>query len=385
MTIRLAVPTIEEDDIQAVVDVLRSGFLVQGPKIKAFEDEFAKYVGTEHCVAVTNCTCALYMMLLELGIGAGDKVAVCTYSWPATANAIRMVGADPVFVEIEGETFNMDPDALEATLKKHRASAGESGARIKAVMPVHTFGGSADIERIVKVAGDIPVIEDAACALGTAQNGKRAGTFGVAGCFSLHPRKAITTGEGGMVTTNDASIARKIRMLRSHGQDPDAAKPDFVGFGHNLRMTDFQGAMGLSQMKKLERIILARVTVAKRYDALLEGAAGNGIRPPRSLPNTRHVYQSYVTLLPKDLIGKRDLVVLAMKRRDIETTLGTYHMPLIRSFREWGKFAPGDFPVTDDVAARALSLPIYEHLTADLQATVISALKESVAEVLAAS
>ena len=147
MTIRLAVPTIEEDDIQAVVDVLRSGFLVQGPKIKAFEDEFAKYVGTEHCVAVTNCTCALYMMLLELGIGAGDKVAVCTYSWPATANAIRMVGADPVFVEIEGETFNMDPDALEATLKKHRASAGESGARIKAVMPVHTFGGSADIER----------------------------------------------------------------------------------------------------------------------------------------------------------------------------------------------------------------------------------------------
>lgn len=373
--IRLAVPTIEEDDIQAVVDVLRSGFLVQGANIKKFEDEFAKYVGTKHAAAVTNCTCALYMMLLALEIGTGDKVAVCTYSWPATANAIRMVGADPVFVEIEGETFNMDPAALEAVLKK------TSG--IKAIMPVHTFGGSADIERIVQIAGKIPVIEDAACALGTEQNGKRAGTFGVAGCFSLHPRKAITTGEGGMVTTNDPKIDRAMRMLRSHGQDPDAAKPEFVTFGHNLRMTDFQGAMGLSQMKKLERIIAARAAVAKRYDALLEGQYRDlGVRPPRALANSRHVYQSYVTLLPKEFIGKRDAVVAAMKKREIETTLGTYHMPLIRSYREWGNFKPGDFPVTDDIAARALSLPIYEHLTGDLQAIVISALKECMTEVL---
>ncbi len=375
--IRLAVPTIDEDDIKAVTDVLRTGFLVQGVNIKAFEDEFAKYVGTKHSAAVTNCTCALYMMLLALEIGPGDKVAVCTYSWPATANAIKMVGADPVFVEIEGETFNMDPAALEAVLKKD--------ARIKAVMPVHTFGGSADIERIVAIAessGKIPVIEDAACALGTEQNGKRAGTFGVAGCFSLHPRKAITTGEGGMVTTNDPKLDRAMRMLRSHGQDPDSAKPDFVTFGHNLRMTDFQGAMGLSQMKKLERIIGARAAVAKRYDALLEKT---NIRAPRSLPGSRHVYQSYVTLLPKDFIGKRDLVVAAMKRREVETTLGTYHMPLIRSYREWGNFKPGDFPVTDDVAARALSLPIYEGLTAAQQTTVIDTLKECMTEVLASS
>ena len=370
MSIRLAVPTIDEDDIKAVSDVLRTGFLVQGANIKAFEDEFAKYVGTAHSAAVTNCTCALYLVLLALEIGAGDKVAVCTYSWPATANAIKMVGADPVFVEIEGETFNMDPAALEAALK--------NDPKIKAVMPVHTFGGSADIESIVRIAGKIPVIEDAACALGTEQNGKRAGTFGVAGCFSLHPRKAITTGEGGMVTTNDKKIDRAMRMLRSHGQDPDAAKPDFVTFGHNLRMTDFQGALGLSQMKKLERIIKARAEVAKRYDALLEGSA---VRPPRALPNSRHVYQSYVTLLPKEFIGKRDAVVLAMKKREIETTLGTYHMPLIRSYREWGNFKPGDFPVTDDIAARALSLPIYEGLTADQQSQVITALKECVAEV----
>lgn len=370
--IRLAVPTIEEDDIQAVVDVLRTGFLVQGPNVKAFEEAYAKYVGTEHAVAVTNCTCALYLGLLALEVGPGDKVAVCTYSWPATANAIRMVGADPVFVEIESATFNMDPAALEATLAKTPG--------IKAVMPVDTFGGSADIARICAIssAAGVPVIEDAACALGTEQNGKRAGSAGVMGCFSLHPRKAITTGEGGMVTTNDPKLARAVRMLRNHGQDPDAGRPDFVTFGHNLRMTDFQGAMGLTQMKKLERIIGARLAVARNYDRLLEGT---GIRRPLALPDSRHVYQSYVVLLPTELRGRRDEVVQAMKRREIETTLGTYHMPLIRYYRGWGNFKAGDFPITDDVAERALSLPIYETLSEENQRTVIRSLIESIGEV----
>ena len=367
--IRLAVPTIEEDDIQAVVDVLRSGFLVQGPNVKAFEEAYAKYVGSEHAVAVTNCTCALYLGLLALDVGPGDKVAVCTYSWPATANAIRMVGAEPVFVEIEGDTFNMAPAALEATLAKTPG--------IKAVMPVHTFGGSADIVKLCAIAdaAKIPVIEDAACALGTEQNGKRAGSFGVMGCFSLHPRKAITTGEGGMVTTNDAALARKVRMLRNHGQEPDAPRPDFVTFGHNLRMTDFQGAMGLSQMKKLERIIAARVRCAGVYDRLLEGT---GVRRPLALTGSRHVYQSYVTLLPAALRGMRDEVIKAMKLREIETTLGTYHMPLIRYYRSYGNYHPGDFPVTDDIAERALSLPIYETLSEADQRTVIRTLIESI-------
>ena len=374
--IRLAVPTIEDDDIQAVVEVLRSGFLVAGPKVKAFEEAYAAYVGVKHCVAVTNCTCALYLSLLALGIGAGDKVAVCTYSWPATANAIRMVGADPVFVEIEANTFNMDPTALEATLAKTPG--------VKAVMPVHTFGGAANIVRIVDIAtaAKLPVIEDAACALGTEQNGRRAGAFGTLGCFSLHPRKAITTGEGGMVTTNDAELARSIRMLRNHGQDPDAGRPDFVTFGHNLRMTDFQAAMGLTQLAKLERIVEARVAGAMRYGRLLEGT---NVRPPVALPGTRHVYQSYVVLLPPELHGKRDEVIEAMRRREIETTLGTYHMPLIRYYRSWGNFSPGDFPTTDDVAARALTLPLYESLTEAMQRRVVEALVESIAEVGSAS
>ena len=179
------------------------------------------------------------------------------------------------------------------------------------------------------------------------------------------------------MTTNDAALARTVRMLRNHGQDPDAPRPDFVTFGHNLRLTEFQGAMGLSQMKKLERIIAARLAVAKIYDGLLEGT---GIRPPRSLGSSRHVYQSYVVLLPKELIGKRDDVVVAMKRREIETTIGTYHQPLIRYYREWGKFTPGQFPVTDEIAARALSLPIYETLSEADQQLVVKSLVECVAE-----
>ena len=169
-------------------------------------------------------------------------------------------------------------------------------------------------------------------------------------------------------------------MLRNHGQEPDAPRPDFVTFGHNLRMTDFQGAMGLTQMKKLERIIGARLAVARGYDRLLEGT---GIRAPIALPSSRHVYQSYVVLLPADLRGKRDEVIAAMKRREIETTLGTYHMPLIRYYRSWGAFKPGDFPVTDDVAERALSLPIYEKLSEDDQRTVVRSLLESTAEIRA--
>jgi len=372
--IRLTVPSIDDEDVQAVSEVLRSGFLVSGPKVRAFEEAYAEYLGVPHCVSVPNCTCALHLSLLALGVGAGDEVAVCTYSWPATANAVRVLGANPVFVDIEGETFNMDPGVLEATLAKH--------PKIKAILPVHTFGGSADITRIVAIGerAGIPVVEDAACALGTEQNGKKAGTFGTFGCFSLHPRKAITTGEGGVVSTHDAKLAREIRMLRNHGQDPDATRPDFVTFGFNLRLTEMQGALGLTQLKKLERIIAARTAGARVYDRMLEGTE---VRAPRALPNSRHVYQSYVVLLPKDVAGRRDLVIAAMRKREIETTLGTYHQPLIRYYAEWGKFRPGDFPVTDDVAARAMTLPLYEGLSEDAQKTVIGALHESLAEVRA--
>lgn len=368
--IRLIVPTIDESDIAAVAEVLRTGFLVQGPRVAEFEKRFAAYVGVDHAVAVPNCTSALFLALEAIGVGAGDRVAVCTYSWPATANVIRLVGAEPVFVDIDPDTFNMDVAQLDAVLGRET---------VKAVMPVHTFGGAADMNAIMQLADQrgIPVIEDAACALGTAQRNRRAGSFGRMGCFSLHPRKAITTGEGGMITTRDPGLANHLRALRNHGQDPTAPRPDFIMPGHNMRMTEFQGAMGLTQMNKLERIVDGRIRLARHYDELL---LGTDVRPPRALRDSTHVFQSYVVLLPTRIAGKRDAVIARMKDKGIETTLGTYHMPLTRYFRDRGQFKLGMFPVTDDVADRALTIPLYEGLRPDDQKFVVTSLLQAIGE-----
>ncbi len=362
--IRLTIPTIEEDDLEAVREALASGYLVQGPRVAAFEEAVATYVGTKHAVAVSNCTAALLLALMALEIGPGDYVAVTTYSWPATANVIALCGAEPVFVEIEAGTFNMDAAALAEALKC---------TQFKAILPVHTFGGMADMPRILEVASrhGVPVIEDAACALGAELNGRRAGTWGVMGCFSFHPRKAITTGEGGVVTTDDAALARKLRILRNHGQDPDAPAPDFVAPGHNMRLTEFQAALGGTQMQKVERIIASRRAQASRYDELLRGSA---LVTPQALAGSRHVYQSYVALLAPEVASSRSEIISALKAQGIETTIGTYHLPLTTYFRSHGGFKPGDFPVTDDVAARAISLPLFESLTEAQQGNVVEAL-----------
>jgi perosamine synthetase len=359
--IRITVPSIDEDDIAAVAAVLRSGFLVQGPKVAEFENLFASYVGSKFAVATTNCTEALFLSLLALKVGplaaAGgsskDKVAVCTYSWPATANAAILVGAEPVFVEVDPNTFNMDPAALDAVL------SGPSGKEIKAVIPVHTFGGPADMLGLAAVCKKhgVPMVEDDACALGTEVGGKRAGSFGATGCFSLHPRKAITTGEGGMITTDDENIANHMRVMRNHGMAVNSPKIEFVEAGHNLRMTEFQAALGISQFGKLERIIGARRAGASHYDSLF---AGSSVQAPQVMAGGKHVYQSYVVLLPKGT--NRDQVITTMRERGVETTLGTYHMPLIKLYRERYGFKPGMFPVTDDLSARTLTLPLYEGL-----------------------
>jgi len=362
--IRLAVPSIDEADLAAVRRVLESGYLVQGPHVAEFERRVAAEVGTAHAVAVANGTAALHLALLALGVGAGDRVAVATYSWPATANVIALCGAEPVFVEVEPCTGNMDPARLAEALAR---------GPVKAVLPVHAFGGAADMPRIVEVArsAGAAVVEDAACALGTEVGGRRAGAWGELGCFSFHPRKAITTGEGGMVTTDDAALARTLRMLRNHGQDPDAGAPDFVVPGYNLRMTEFQAALGSAQMAKLDRLVESRRAQAARYDRLL---AGSPVTPPGSLPGSRHVYQSYAALLPAAAAPRRAAIIAGLKEQGIETTLGTYHMPLITYFRTRYGFAPGDFPVTDDVAARAISLPLYEALAPADQERVVDAL-----------
>lgn len=363
--IRLAVPSIDESDLAAVAEVLASGYLVQGRHVAEFEAAVARSVGSEHAVAVTNCTAALHLALLALEVGPGSRVALPTYSWPATANVVELVGAEPVFVDLDRATYNLDPNALEGVLR--------SGQRLDAILPVHAFGGMADMRAITSLADEygVPVVEDAACALGSELAGRPAGSWGTLGCFSFHPRKAVTTGEGGMITTDDAELARALRMLRNHGLDPASPTPDFLIPGFNTRLTDFQAALGVTQMAKLDRLVASRRRQAGRYSALLQGTT---ITPPGALDASVHVYQSYVVLLPADAASRRAEIISGMREDGVETTIGTYHMPLVTYYRRKYGYEEGDFPVTDDVAARGLSLPLHETLGPEQQEEVVQKL-----------
>lgn len=373
--IRLTIPSIEADDLEAISAALASGYLVQGPRVAAFERAVAAHVGSRHAVAVSNCTAALHLALLALDVRPGDMVVVTAYSWVATANVIELCGAQPVFVDVDPATGNMDPAALEHVLAGLMA-APATARRVRAVLPVHAFGQIADMPAILELAGryGLPVVEDAACALDAALSGRQAGAWGVMGCFSFHPRKAITTGEGGVITTDDDGLARQLRALRNHGQDPEAPGPDFILPGFNYRLTEMQAALGSAQMGKLGRIVAARRRLAARYHQLL---ADLPLTLPCPAAEERHVYQSYVALLPEQVAPARAELIAALKARGVETQIGTWHMPLTGYFRARYGYVPGDFPGADAIFARALTLPLYERMSEDEQRQVASELSEA--------
>jgi dTDP-4-amino-4,6-dideoxygalactose transaminase len=294
-------------------------------------------------------------------------VAVPTYSWPATANAVGLCRAQPLFVDIDQRTFNMDPERL--------ADAMRPLGRVKAILPVHAFGGMADMPAILDVATrhDAYVIEDAACALGAWLQDRPAGAWGTLGCFSFHPRKVITTGEGGAVTTSRPELARRLRTLRNHGLDPLSSTPEFVTPGFNYRLTEFQAAMGLVQMKRLSELVGHRRRAAEEYDRLLEGT---GIRKPLALEPSAHIYQAYVVMLPPAAADRQPQIISRLRSRSIEVGIGTHHIPLTRFWAQQGGHAKGDFPVTDDVAGRAIALPMHSKITEDEQRRVVAALLE---------
>jgi dTDP-4-amino-4,6-dideoxygalactose transaminase len=376
--IPLTRPSIDDDDLQAVREVMASGRLVQGPRVEEFEQAISNYVGSEHAVAVSNCTTALHLSLLALGVGPGDIVVVTAYSFMATANVIELCGARPEFIDILPDTFNIDPVQLEATLTRLMGDRSTRG-RVKAIIPVHTFGQLADMPSIMELADryGLPIIEDAACALGATLQERQAGTWGLLGCFSFHPRKAITTGEGGMIVTQDHTLATKLRALRNHGQDPEALTPDYIYPGFNCRMTEFQAALGISQMSKLDRIIAARVRLASEYDRMLIGSA---IQSPFARSDAKHIYQSYVVRLPIGIADHRDEVIRRLKDHDIETTIGTWHIPMTSHYRERYGCRNGDFPIADEVFAASITLPLYELMTSSQQERVVGTLQHIVQE-----
>lgn len=367
--IPLTTPVIEADDLEAVREALVSGHLVQGPRVVAFEEAIARRVGAEYAVAMSSCTAALHASMLSIGVRAGDLVIVPAYSFIATANVVELCGAQPIFVDIRADTFTMDPERLAASLDSHMAVSREH-PRVRAVVPVHAFGQLADMDAILSVAGryEVPVIEDAACALGARFRGRHAGTLGTIGCFSFHPRKAITTGEGGVAVTPDPEIAQRLRALRNHGLDPASQSRDYIMPGLNYRMTEIQAALGLSQLRKLDRLVVARKKLAERYDAL---CSKTGLRPPVTLDHTEPVYQSYVVLLPGRQPALYSDLPALIQDRGVEVTLAAQHMPMTRYFRERYGYEPGDFPVADSICERSLSLPLYQGLTPSEQEYVV--------------
>jgi perosamine synthetase len=376
--IGLTIPSLDNADLEAVRKVLESGWLVQGEQVAKFEQAVAQYVGTKHAIAVSSCTAALHLALLSLGVQRDDIVVTTAYSWPATANVVELCGAQPVFVDIQRDTFNLDPGCLETTLEQLICRSNNEN-RVKAILPVHTFGQMADMLAILEIAAkfSVPIVEDAACALGGKIHGRNAGSWGVMGCFSFHPRKAITTGEGGVITTDDATLATRLKALRNHGQDPDASSPDFIFPGYNYRMTEFQAALGVAQMAKLDGIVATRRSLAAVYDRLL---AETEITSPRVAAGSEPAYQSYVTLLPERFAIDRDELIRSLRADGIETTIGTYHIPLTTYYSRRYEYGRGTFPRADEVFDRALTLPLHEQISRTEQETVVRTFAQRVAQ-----
>lgn len=346
----LARPYTDEAEIDEVRAVLASGYLTQGPKVAEFEALIAERVGARHAFAVTSATTALHLSLVALGIGPGDEVLVPDFTFPATANVVVQQGAVPVLVEIDLDTFGVNAADLERKIT----------ARTRAIMPVHAFGLSADMGSVMEIADrhGLAVIEDAACALGASYRGRPCGSIGTAGCFSFHPRKSITTGEGGMIITGDDALAARITLLRSHGGIRERGRFSFEAAGFNYRLSDILAAVGVAQVRKLDKLLDARRRVAGWYDRALAGTSG--LRLPVVPEWGEHTYQSYVVLLDPAL--DRDAVIEQLRGEGVESTLGTYALHAQPYFSRTLRMRPGDLPNSFRAFTSSLALPLHAGL-----------------------
>lgn len=365
---RLNLPLLGSEEVEAIAEVLASGYLTQGPQATELERLISELVGVPHAFATSSATTGLHLALHAMGVGAGDEVIIPDYSWPATANVVIQTGAVPVFVDIKLDDFGMDPNLLEAAITE----------RTRAIMPVHAFGLIADMDPILAIAAqyDLPVLEDAACALGAEYNGRQAGALGTAGVFSFHPRKVITTGEGGMIMTADDEFSERLAVLRSHGAVRGERFMAFIDAGFNYRLSDVHAAIGVVQMGRLQEILDGRRRYASLYAELL--ADIEGVSVPIVPAGRTHTHQSYVVLLDDNI--DRDRVIDGMRARGIETTLGTYSMHLQPYFTEQYGIADEKLPNATRAHRQALTLPLYQQLTEGQLQEVADALRAVVHE-----
>ncbi len=364
--IPLARPLTGEEEIDEIRQVLESGYLSQGPKTAEFERLVAKLTSTEYALATSSCTTAMHLTLVALGVGRGDEVLVPDFTFPATANVVVQCGAVPVLVDIDLETYNVDPDELE----RHVTS------RTRAVMPVHLFGLAADMEPILAFARQrgLAVIEDAACALGATYRGRPCGSFGDAGCFSFHARKVVTTGEGGMVVTSRSGLAERLQLLRSHGGVRARDRFVFHEAGFNYRLSDIQAAVGVVQMRRLAAMVAKRRLLARGFSDRLGGL--DGIRLPVEPQGRDHVYQAYVVLVEAGI--DRGAVIASLREKAIETTIGTYALHDQPFFRKAFGYIGGECPRSRRAFERSIALPLHPGMDDDDLDAVVSGLREAI-------
>lgn len=384
-TIPITKPFFDHTEKDLIGQVLETGWVVQGPKVEEFERLLCAYTGSTHSVATSSCTTALHLALLATGVGPGDEVIVPAFTWISTANVVEYVGAKPVFCDIDLSTFNLNPEAVKASLSE----------RTKAIIPVHLFGLCADMRSILEIAEQrgLAVIEDAACALGAWYFEKHAGTMGDAGCFSFHPRKSITTGEGGMLITANEEIATLSSVLRDHGgsitdrQRHDSATsfllPEFAHLGFNYRMTDLQGALGCAQMDKVDWIMQERRRRAGAYDSALNGC--EWLTVPRVPKGHVHGYQAYVCLFVPErpsldnvehLHSERNRIMAKLQKGGVATRPGTHAVHVQKYYAQKYGIAPDEFPQALLADRLALALPLFPQMTDSDQERVVNALTE---------
>jgi len=385
-------PSFDAAEEQAVIDVLRSGWVVQGPRVAEFEKLFAAFTGATHAIAVTSCTAALHLALLAAGIKPGDEVLLPSLTYVATANAIEYCGARPVLVDVDLRTFTIDPEQVVATLDQ------SPNGPIRCMIPVSLFGLCVDYESLQAVAAGfgLTLVEDAACGFGARRRGHHAGSEALMGCLSLHPRKAITTGEGGMIVTDDSDLAASLRSLRNHGAAvTDLQRHHTVGgsllpehdrLGYNYRMTDLQGAIGVAQMHKAEGIIAERRRLARRYNELL--AECECLTPPLQPEGYEHAYQSYVCMyglkrldiddregidwtVAEQLNRERNILMTELEEEGISVRQGTHAVHTLAWYRERYRYDDRDFPMALLADRLSITLPLFFGMTEEEQVRVV--------------
>ena len=371
MQIYLSRPDITEQEIEAVCNVLRSPDLSLGPKLGQFEQAFARYIGTKRAVAVNSGTSGLFLCLTALGIKSGDEVITTPFTFIATATSIMMAGAKPVFVDIDPVSLNIDPAKIESAITD----------KTKAILPVEIFGNPAGFDKICRIAQkhNLPVIEDSCEALGSTLNGKKAGTFGKMSVFGFYPNKQITTGEGGMILTDDDSMADVCVSLRNQGRSKEGGWLGHERLGYNFRLSDINCALGIVQLSRIEQIIAKRKQVANWYQEML--ADDERIIVPAEPADCDMSWFVFVVRLADNFSRQqRDRILEQMLKRGIQVS--NYFPPVhLQPFmaRQYG-YKDGDFPVTESVCKSTIALPFYNNLTCDEIAVVCETLKEVIGE-----